>query len=242
MVSIGRDGSVPGMKRRTYYDHEPAYRQIAAKGGRGWDDLHPGEWHGSYTALEGFLDDPLCPAAGGPALELGCGGGQASLRLVARGFTVTGIDFAETAIALARQNAAEAGAEATATFLVGDCLALPFGEGAFELVVDNHLLHCIVGAEDRARVLAEVARVLRPGGRLFGESMSAEGEVDWAHYGIDPFSRVTTPGNRYFVHEAELREELEAAGLVVRLLRRRPADDSPPAGDTISYVAERPRG
>lgn len=50
--------------------------------------------------------------------ELGCGGGQAALRLARAGYAVTGIDFSETAIELARRNAADAGL--AATFLVGD--------------------------------------------------------------------------------------------------------------------------
>src|SRR5581483_2940590 len=38
--------------RRVYYDHEPAYRKIAAKGGRGWDDLTPDVDQNSYRSLD----------------------------------------------------------------------------------------------------------------------------------------------------------------------------------------------
>ena len=54
-----------------------------------------------------------------------------------------------------------------------------------DLAVDNHVLHCII-CDDRARFLLEVARVLRPGGLLFSESMSREGPVDFEQLGFDP--------------------------------------------------------
>ena len=43
----------------------------------------------------------------GDAPDLGCGGGQASIALAARGYRVVGVDFAPSAIALARRNAPE---------------------------------------------------------------------------------------------------------------------------------------
>ncbi len=55
--------------------------------------------------------------------------------------------------------------------MVGNCLALELPAASFDLAVDNHVLHCIVGA-DRARFLREVARVLRPGGLFFSDTMS----------------------------------------------------------------------
>jgi hypothetical protein len=71
----------PGDPRRVYYDHEPAYRKIAAKGGRAWDDLHSGVSAGSYAAFEAFLRSAFIPAPGPTvtALDLGCGGGQAAI-------------------------------------------------------------------------------------------------------------------------------------------------------------------
>jgi 2-polyprenyl-3-methyl-5-hydroxy-6-metoxy-1,4-benzoquinol methylase len=102
-----------------YYDHERGYRAIRDRGGTGWDDC-PGLLStstDSYAALDAFLTSGLAPPPG-DALELGCGGGQASLRLAARGHRVTGIDFSPTAIELARGNAAKAGV--AVSFLVGD--------------------------------------------------------------------------------------------------------------------------
>jgi ubiquinone/menaquinone biosynthesis C-methylase UbiE len=205
--------------RRVYYDHEPAYRRIKAKGGRGWDDLFDGE-QGSYLSVHAFL---AAEPGGGAALEIGCGGGQVSLDLARAGFRTTGLDFAQTAIELARRNASDAGVEVA--FVVGDALALPFPDASFELAVDNHLLHCIVDAPDRARVLAEIRRVLVPGGRLWSETMSREGAFDATRYDVDPDTCIARNHSRIWVSRAQLERELAAAGFAVVSMRDRPDDN-----------------
>ena len=215
---------------RTYYDHERAYRTIAETGGSGWDELpaFQGQNFDSYAALDTFLASPL--ALPGDALDLGCGGGQASMKLAARGYRVVGVDFAPTAIELARRNAPEL------TFVVGDCLALELPAASFDLAVDNHVLHCIIGA-DRARFFAEVARLLRPGGLMFSETMSREGHVDFERHAFDPTTFVSKNGTRYLVGEAELDEELARAGFEIVFRDKRPDDDA--IGHDLVRVARR---
>ena len=200
---------------RTYYDHERAYRMIAEVGGRGWDDLPtlPDQQCDSYEALGEFLASPF--AVPGDALDLGCGGGQVSMKLAALGYRTVGVDFAPTAIELARRNAPEL------RFEVGDCLALELPAASFDLAIDNHVLHCIIG-DDRARFLREIARVLRPGGLLFSDTMSREGPVDWDTFGFDPTTHISKHGNRYLVGEAELDDELAAAGFEIVFRETRP--------------------
>jgi 2-polyprenyl-3-methyl-5-hydroxy-6-metoxy-1,4-benzoquinol methylase len=206
------------MERRNAYDHEPAYRKIAASGGRGWDDWVPGSpEQGSYRSLEAFLAGEPPPPPGARALELGCGGGQAALRVARAGYSVTGIDFSETAIELAQRNAADAGLPVT--FLVGDCLTLEqVPSGSLDLVVDNHMLHCLVLPEQRAAVLRAVRRVLRPGGRLWSETMSREGSFRADVVNADPATGVNRSGTRIWTSAADLDRELAAAGL--RVVRR----------------------
>jgi SAM-dependent methyltransferase len=213
----------------TYYDHERAYRQISAAGGRGWDDLVPSA--DSYAALEAFLASAWV-ASPGDAVDLGCGGGQACIMLAARGHRVVGIDFAPTAIELARRNAP------ALRFEVGDCLALELPADSFDLAVDNHVLHCILG-EDRARFLQEVARVLRRGGILFSETMSREGGVDFAAFGFDEQTFVSHHNNRYLVGADELDAELASAGFEILERYARPNRDR--AGDNLVRVARRRR-
>ncbi len=214
----------------TYYDHEPAYRRIAESGGTGWDDLFADRPPDSYVALDDFLASPLAPPPC-VALDLGCGGGQVAIRLASRGHRVTGVDFSPTAIALARANAGSL----SITFLEGDCLALALPDESFDLAIDNHVLHCLIG-DDRARFLREIVRVLRPGGLLFSDTMSREGDFDPASLSCDPATFVSTRGNRYWTSEPELDALLEATGFVIESRHRRPNVQH---GDGLIRVARR---
>lgn len=225
--------------RRVYYDHEPAYARIRSAGGRGWDDL-PGRRgdaaSDSYAALIAFLDSPWRPR-GGRAIDLGCGGGQGSRWLARAGFDVVGVDFSPTAIAMARENAARWRVQAR--FEVADCLHLAdLGDATFDLAVDNHTLHCLIGV-DRGRFWREAARVLKPGGVLFSESMTAEGSPDFQALGVDPSTRVDAHHARYWAHWSELVAEAAAAGLTPVAHQRRPQPDRPDPGLTIASVWRR---
>lgn len=105
------------------------------------------------------------PPAGSRLLELGCGPGFYARRLAARfaGLRVTGIDRAEGQLHLARSRA-EARRLANCSFEWGDALALARPAGAVDAIVASRLC-TILPARERA--LAEMHRVLRPGGRCF---------------------------------------------------------------------------
>jgi SAM-dependent methyltransferase len=211
--------------RRTDYDHEPAYKKIAAAGGRGWDDLTPGVKQDSYVGVDAFL--ARHPSfAGARALEIGCGGGQVTLRLARAGFRAEGVDYSETAIALARKNATDAHVDAT--FHVADALDLaPIESRSMDLVIDNHALHCVVDPAHRARFLASVRRVLKPGGTYWCETMSGEGDFAPASVNADPVTGIARNRTRIWARRPQLERELVAAGLTLVRLSRRLAD---PAG------------
>ncbi len=107
-------------------------------------------------AIESLLD-----AAGADrdlkALDLCCGQGNVSEALLSRGCRVVAVDFSPTMLAFARQRAL------TATFIEADAQDLPFNDAEFDIVVSN-LGVCHV--PDQPRALAEVRRVLRPGGKF----------------------------------------------------------------------------
>jgi SAM-dependent methyltransferase len=226
--------------RRTKYDHERPYQRIKASGGRGWDDLDPakaGKDQGSYVGFEAFLAREPAPAPGTRALEIGCGGGQVTLRLAQQGFDATGVDFSETAIELARENARTAGV--AARFEVGDALTLEgFPDASFSLVLDNHALHCVVDSRDRASLLASVRRVLAPGGRFWSETMSCEGDFDFVRHDVDPGTRVTRNQARIWVERSALESELRAAGLEIVSVEVRP--DAPGLGSDLVTLSRRP--
>ncbi len=98
-------------------------------------------------------------------LDLGSGGGIDVLLSAARvgpsGFAY-GLDMTDEMLELARRNAAEAGAT-NVEFRRGRIESIPLGDASVDVVISN----CVVNlSADKAAVLAEVARVLRPGGRV----------------------------------------------------------------------------
>lgn len=226
--------------RRRYYDHEPAYRRIADQGGTGWDDLTPGVEQASYVAIDEFFGSCWCPTpeASPRALDVGCGGGQVALRLARRGFMVTAIDFSETAIELATRNAERAGV--TVQLVVGDCIDLAaFDDASFDFIVDNHLLHCLIG-DDRLAFLRSAARVLRSGGTMFSDTMCHGPRLALDAFDIDPATRVTHYRTRFWATREELAAEFAAAGLRVIHEELREVDDDPNPGRMLLSVLRRP--
>jgi SAM-dependent methyltransferase len=100
-------------------------------------------------------------AFAGAVLDAGCGTGENALHVAALGLRVVGVDVAETAIAIARENAKARGLDAE--FAVADALDL---DGAFDTVLDCGLFHTFDSDERRAYV-ASLAAVTRPGGKLY---------------------------------------------------------------------------
>lgn len=100
----------------------------------------------------------------GSILDAGCGTGENALFFAGRGHRVTGLDYLEGPIALARQKATQRGI--SATFEVADALALADRKDQFDNVIDSGLFHVFTDA-DRERYVQGLAHVLKPGGRLY---------------------------------------------------------------------------
>lgn len=96
-------------------------------------------------------------------LEVGCGAGNNLWFAAREGFSVAGIEGSPSAVAFARRRFDEEGLRAD--LRVGDFTALPFDDDAFDLVIDRGSLTCC-GREARRRAVAEVRRVLVPGGKF----------------------------------------------------------------------------
>lgn len=139
-----------------------------------WEDVFVSQAWGKYPGEElirfvarNFYSAPERRAV--RLLEVGCGPG-ANLWFMAReGFSAFGIDGSKTAVdrALLRLDAECAGWRASgAEVRVGDITELPWPDGFFDGALDNEAVCC--NAFDAAqRIYAEMARVLRPGARLF---------------------------------------------------------------------------
>ncbi len=108
------------------------------------------------------------PRPGQHALDLCCGTGDIAFALAAAGARVTGVDFSEPMLAVARRRAtrlerAHGPRPRLPEFLQGDALALPFPDATFDIVTIAYGLRNLA---DIHAGLSEMARVTRPGGRL----------------------------------------------------------------------------
>ncbi len=103
------------------------------------------------------------PHPGARILDVGCGTGEIALRLAETfpGVEVVGVDRVESHLELARMNASRLGGRAT--FQMGDAFDLDFDDASFDLAVCRHVLQAVPHPE---RIVAEMMRVTRPGGRL----------------------------------------------------------------------------
>jgi SAM-dependent methyltransferase len=100
----------------------------------------------------------------GAVLDAGCGTGENALHVAALGFSVLGVDVAETALAIARTKAADRGIEVE--FATADALALDRLGRTFDTVLDCGLFHTFDDDERRAYA-ASLASVTRPGGTAY---------------------------------------------------------------------------
>ena len=110
-----------------------------------------------YDDLVATLD----PQPGERWLDVACGTGAIAFRAARAGARVTGVDLAPALVETARRRAEEEGLEVELE--VGDAEALPYEDGAFDVVSSSF---GVMFAPDQRRAAAELARVCRPGGRL----------------------------------------------------------------------------
>ncbi len=145
-------------------------------------------------------------------LDLGCAGGFMAEALADRGAQVTGIDPAQEAIAAARAHAQGGGI----AYDVGVGEDLPYADAQYDCVVCVDVLEHV---RDLTQVLAEVARVLKPGGLFLFDTINRNPIARLATITMaEDVLRILPKGTHdptMFIRPTELCAELERAGLVV---------------------------
>jgi ubiquinone/menaquinone biosynthesis C-methylase UbiE len=192
-----------------YSDSAPLYDQIAG---------------GIYLgALRKYFLPRLSVGPAPAVLDLGCGTGINLLevaRVLGDCSRLHGVDLAPGMIDQARRKAADAGVRAV--FEVGDAQALAFEDESFDVVVCNSVYHWF---PDRPRAVAEMSRVVRPGGQVLLSTVVSPGYDEWFHVidGVrsrllDEPLREGRPWCPPLPTTAELTDDLQGAGLNIEYL------------------------
>jgi SAM-dependent methyltransferase len=113
-----------------------------------------------YPYLDHYIDGPSL--AGRPVLEIGLGYGTLSGRLAATGSELYGLDIAAGPVEMVRHRLRLMGRPADERIAQGSALAIPFEDARFDHV---YSIGCLHHTGDLPQAVAEVHRVLRPGGR-----------------------------------------------------------------------------
>jgi SAM-dependent methyltransferase len=144
------------------------------------DDLAAGdEFHIGGRAATSALFDQLAWRPGVHVLDVGCGIGGPSRYLARhRDARVTGVDLTPEFVEVARELTRRCGLADAVDFQVGNALELPIPDGGVDAAC---LLHVGMNIEDKARLFAEVRRVVRPGGwfAVYDVMRVGPGEIDY---------------------------------------------------------------
>jgi len=151
-----------------YYGHEQQYQRRLKEGQVAWDAGAYEEFD-MLPAIQKFLADSSFTAASPRVLDLGCGTGALAVFLAQRGFEVVAVDISPSAIEEARKQSIVR--KTKVEFCVADICDLNLPGASFELITDNHFLHCIVYDEERKSVLSKIHALLKPGGQYWIETM-----------------------------------------------------------------------
>jgi len=148
----------------------------------------------------------------GRALDLGCGNGRNAIFLARHGFTVEAVDFAVTAIAWARERAADAGV--AIQLRQQSIFELGLEPDAYDLVYDSGCFHHLA-PHRRAPYVQLVSQALRPGGMFGLTCFRPEGGSGYSDEEV--YERGSLGGGLGY-DEPRLRE-IWSAGLAVRIIR-----------------------
>jgi demethylmenaquinone methyltransferase / 2-methoxy-6-polyprenyl-1,4-benzoquinol methylase len=129
------------------------------------------------------LVDAVAPAAGTRVLDVATGTGMVAAELLARGCSVVGIDQSAEMLAVARERFRDGDGRDRVQLIEGQAESLPFPDASFDALTFTYLLRYV---DDPAATICELARVVRPGGRIgsleFGVPPRAPARAAWRLY------------------------------------------------------------
>ena len=164
------------------------------------------------------------PCRGGELLDVGTGPARIPIALCRadRSARVLGIDLAEAMLERARSNVAEAGLSARIRCVRADAQGLFYPNGHFEAVLSNSIIHHLA---DPAPALAEMARVVAPGGTLFVRDLARPDDLEMLARLVTTYAGDEAPAARA-LFEASLHAALTPREVrdIVRTLGRSDAD------------------
>lgn len=180
------------------------------------DELAAGdEFHIGGREATSALFDQLDWRPGVQVLDVGCGiGGPARYLARHRGARVTGVDLTREFVEVARELTRRCGLAEVVDFQVGNGLALAIPDGGVDAAC---LLHVGMNVEDKARLFAEVRRVVRPGGWLavYDVMRVGAGEIDY------PVPWASDAGTSFVAERDTYRRLLKQAGFRIEHERDR---------------------
>jgi SAM-dependent methyltransferase len=177
-------------------------------------------WEAIWRPFGAALLDAAALQPGERVLDVGCGEGVTTLEAaerVAPGGVVVGVDISAPMLALARQRAAAAGAEGV-EYVEADAQAHRFEGRAFDAVISRFGTMFFA---DPDAAFSNLARALRPGGRLVSVCWQEPTKIEWAamaigaaatHLGLPDFGPPGAPGPFALADGARLSRFLEAGG------------------------------
>lgn len=120
-------------------------------------------------------------------LDYGCGNGDDTIFAAKFGACAIGVDISEVSIAHCRRKAHSEGVSERTDFYVADAEALPFADNSFDLVVEYGVLHHL----DFDAAMAEICRVLKPGGQAICTEALAQNPLIHAYRRLTPHLRTS---------------------------------------------------
>jgi SAM-dependent methyltransferase len=163
-------------------------------------------------AVRAELADFVSPSGDERALDVGTGAGTLALALAPLVREVVAVDFVPELL-----DAARASAPPNVTFVEADATHLPFGYGEFDLACSRRTIHHVARPE---LAISELARVTRPGGRVFVDDQIAPVDPLTA-LELDRFERARDPSHARTLPDVDFRQLFEANGLVLLRVRFR---------------------